>query len=155
MPGNLYHYVETNPEAVGFKVNHQPASQKIEHGYAVVERTWNNGDTLELDLPMTIHRVAADHRVRADEGRIALQRGPLVYCFEGIDNAGKASSIELSGDIALGAEFRSEMLGGIEVIRATSKKPDRSHLAIPYYAWNNRGPGEMEVWVKQDPASSQ
>jgi DUF1680 family protein len=155
MPGTLYHYAESNPDAVGFKVNHKAASLKIDHGYATVEGTWNNGDTIELDLPMTVHRVAADHRVRADEGRIALQRGPLVYCFEGIDNAGTAASIELPADIALEAEFRSEMLGGIEVVRAASKKTDRSYLAIPYYAWNNRGPGEMEVWVRQDQASSQ
>ena len=137
-------------------------------GYLRVRRTWRAGDRVELELTMTAERVSADPRVRADYGKVALQRGPLVYCLEEKDNGPGLHALSLPAAAALEATARPDMLGGVTVITARGKagtvdggaglyaagaaRPplrDRDLLFIPYYAWANRGPGEMRVWVKE------
>jgi DUF1680 family protein len=94
---------------------------------------------------MPIHRVLANDGVEADRRRVALERGPLVYCTEGIDNGGRARTLVLPADVTLVAEHRKELLGGVTVIRA---KDSPGITAIPYYAWSNRGDGEMCLWLQ-------
>jgi hypothetical protein len=99
------------------------------------------GDAYEL--PMPVQRVLCHQQVAANRGRVALERGPLVYCVEGVDN-GRLADLLLPDDAALTAEHQPDLLGGVTVIRGEGKRP---FLAIPYYAWANRGAGEMAVWL--------
>jgi DUF1680 family protein len=83
--------------------------------------------------------------VKDDAGRAALQRGPLVYAVEAVDNGGTALDLVVPRAAALRARFRADLLNGVEVITGAGSRP---FTAIPYYAWNNRGQGEMAVWIR-------
>ena len=106
---------------------------------------WHKGDTLVLDMPMPVRRVLANDKVADDRGMAAIQRGPIIYALEGVDNGGSLKDIKLPLNTPLSSEFRADLLGGIQVV--TGVVGGRTVTAIPYYAWNNRGEGEMEVWV--------
>ena len=121
----------------------------ISKGYAQLKRQWRSGDMINLELPMAIRRLEAHPKVQADIGRVAIQRGPLVYCFEAVDNGGTAKDIVLAADPKLTAEHRKDLLGGVTVITGVTKD-GRKITAVPYYAWDHRQPGEMAVWVLQD-----
>lgn len=141
-------------------------------GYVHHRRTWSTGDKLSLDLDMTPRRVSAHPSVAADRGRVALQRGPIVYCVEDADNAGHARQRVLPPTSELKVEHRADLLGGVDVIRAEaldtaedSRGGDDAPLyayqpqwpaveltAIPYYAWCNRGAGGMVVWLPESAA---
>jgi DUF1680 family protein len=90
---------------------------------------------------MPVRRVVAHSAVEENVGKVALQRGPLVFAFEGIDNRGRVSDLVLPGDAMVTAEFRPELLGGVVTIETSVG------VAIPYFAWANRGAGEMAVWL--------
>ncbi|MDR0608486.1 MAG: glycoside hydrolase family 127 protein, partial [Planctomycetaceae bacterium] len=103
---------------------------------------------IPYELPMKPHRIIAHPKVVADNGRVAIQRGPLVYCFEQVDNEVPVLKINLARDPEFKEEFRKDLLGGIVVLKC--KNADGRELtAIPYYAWDHRQPGAMAVWVKQ------
>jgi len=131
----------------------------MDKGYARIKRAWTKGDTIELYLPMPIRRVKAHDAVADDAGKIALQRGPIVFCAEGEDNGGKVLDFVLSDHARLEAEFRPDLMKGVIVLKgkmlAVNKaaagkivsQNERDFLAIPYYAWANRGDGEMTVWL--------
>jgi uncharacterized protein len=122
-------------------VNGKSVPAAASGGYFRVTRQWQKGDVITLIFPMPIERVLANPGVTEDKNRAAIQRGPLVYCLEAVDNGGKVSEIKLPLDLRLAHEFRSDLLGGVEIIRGNGV------TAIPYFAWNNRGKGEMEVWI--------
>ncbi len=147
VPGDLYRYTEKEVPPFTLLLNGKTVPPAIQKGYAVFRRTWRSGDTIELNLPMPIHRVVANEGVTADRGRVALERGPLVYCVEGIDNGGKARTLVLPADVELVAEHRKDLLGGVTVLRAISRTAS-SFTAVPYYAWSNRGDGEMCIWLQ-------
>lgn len=142
-------------------VNGKPCRYYEENGYAVVEGKWENGDVVRLDFPLTVRRVQAREEVEDDRGKVALQRGPLVYCLEGSDQADSVVFNKyLRRAVEPEAEHRPDMLGGIMVLRmqlqrvadaaATDKQEQTVEgTAIPYYIWNNRGPGQMEVWIPE------
>jgi uncharacterized protein len=132
-----------------------------EKGYIRVARAWKRGDVVRLRLPMPVEHVHADPRVAADVGRVALQRGPVVYCLEGVDNGSHVRNVCLPRDAVLTATFDKSLLGGVAVIRgdalAVSKeggkltsRPVRLQ-AVPYSTWDNRQPGEMIVWIAEEP----
>jgi uncharacterized protein len=121
----------------------------MDKGYALVRQQWQSGDVLELTLPMPVERIEANPRVTADVGRVAIARGPLVYCFEAVDNGGHVKDIVLARDAKLTAEFRKDLLGGMTVVRGVAAD-GREVMAVPYYAWDHRAPGEMAVWVRQE-----
>jgi uncharacterized protein len=106
---------------------------------------WKHQDYVTIEMPMPIRRVLANDRVTEDSGKAAIQRGPILYAFEGLDNGGSLKDLQIPLDTKLTSAFRSDLLGGVQVV--TGKVGDRTVTAIPYYAWNNRGKGEMEVWV--------
>jgi DUF1680 family protein len=103
---------------------------------------------IRLTLPMPARRIVAHAGVKEDEGKVALQRGPLVYAIEAIDNGGRALDLVIPRAAALRARFRAELLNRVEVMGGEGSRP---FVAIPYYAWNNRGAGEMAVWIKEKP----
>jgi len=159
VPSDLYRFADKSGEEATLRVNGQPMPLRLEKGYAKVARNWKAGDVVELGLPMPIRRVAATPSVEADEGRVALQRGPLVYTAEWPDNPnGRVRNLLLADEARLATAFRSDLLNGVQVIsgRAVALANDaagkvtrreQDFMAIPYYAWANRGPGEMLVWL--------
>ena len=126
------------------KVNGQIEEGKKEKGYVVIDRLWAAGDVMELNMNMTVKVVAADPRVKANAGKRALQRGPLVYCMEETDNPG-FDQLGLSSATTYTTAFEKELLGGVVTITALEGK-ERIKF-IPYYAWDNRDAGKMKVWV--------
>jgi DUF1680 family protein len=135
-------------------------------GYARIERVWKPDDRLELFLPMPVERIEANPAVAADAGRVALQRGPLVYCLEAADNGAQLDDLILPRDAKLAAKFDTELLGGTTAISGRARRIDRSgwknalyrparsrtkaarFKAVPYCVWNNRKAGEMLVWIR-------
>jgi DUF1680 family protein len=125
-------------------------------------RVWKAGDVIELELDMPVERVHADPRVKADVGRVALQRGPVVYCLEGVDNGGRPRSFVLPRKSKLSATFEKGLLGGVVVVRGEALQVSRgkggklttrpvTFQAVPYSTWDNRAPGQMIVWLPERP----
>ncbi|HOW64823.1 MAG TPA: glycoside hydrolase family 127 protein [Candidatus Paceibacterota bacterium] len=161
-----------NPEV---RINGTPeASLDSVGGYARLRRRWQRGDVVELALPMPVQRLKAHPKVKANVGRVALQRGPLVYCFEGADNGGHVRNLVISPEAPLRVQHRPELLGGVTVIQGPALAlhrvpwPDRLYLAsesvpgatqieftaIPYFLNANRQPGEMQVWMAETPSQA-
>jgi DUF1680 family protein len=158
VPSGLYHFSSTGESKVVLTINGVAADYAIDKGYARIERTWKQNDVVELMLPMNIQTVEASEKIKEDIGKVALQRGPLVYCAEGVDNNGKASNIIMPPGTRFTTVFAPAVLNGVVLLQAdvpvvtineaaqsiaTTKK---SITAIPYYAWANRGKSEMMVW---------
>ena len=142
-------YVQTEPSSVmevsvavnGQAVNGIPGKD----GYLAIGRDWRAGDTVELNLPMPVKRIRAHEKVEADKGRLAVERGPIVYCAEGCDNDGKAFDAVLPAD----ATFVEEPLqiGGQ---RFVALKASNGLKLVPYCIWGNREPGnELQVWFRE------
>jgi len=159
VPGDLYRYVASTPEEIVVKVNGKAVAYTTREGYAVISRQWKKGDKVEYTLPMNIHRVEANEKVKDDRGKIAIERGPVVYCLEGIDNNNNLNTIILPDNAPLSVKFQPAKLNGINEISGeaivleiatdglsvqTKKQP---FTAIPYYAWSNRGINQMKVWL--------
>lgn len=157
MPSNLYTFANAGSEKVKITINGKPVDYKIEHGYAVLKKTWKKGDVVEVNLPMEVKQVVANENVKDDLGKVALQRGPLMYCAEWPDNNGLTSNIIVPGQSQFTSEYRSDLLQGVTVLKGdvqaitvdgnngvTTQR--QSLVAIPYYAWAHRGKGEMTIW---------
>jgi DUF1680 family protein len=147
VPSDLYHFLDRESTAPQLMVNGEAVTPALEKGYAVLRRVWRAGDVVELTLPMPVRRVMCNEAVEANRGRVALMRGPLVYCVEGVDNGGSVADLSLGDNAVLSVEHRPELLNGVTVIRGEGARP---LTAIPYYAWSHRGAGEMAVWLRQE-----
>jgi DUF1680 family protein len=145
-PGGLFRFLDEVKEKPSLKVNGKAVAVVLERGFARVSRDWKKGDTIDLVLPMPVRRVVADDAVKDDAGKVAFERGPLVYCAEGADNGGCVLDLVLPDSRAFDAEFRGDLLGGVVVIKG-QRPPAHELVMIPYYAWAHRGPGEMAVWL--------
>ena len=160
MPGGLYHFADTAAEAYSLLVNGEVPETFMDNGYVTVTRDWESGDRVELYLPMPVRTVIADERIREDSGRYAIQKGPLMFCAEWPDNdEGKVFGLMLDARPVFTSEFVPGLLNGTEVISASGYEADAgadsevkvykktSVTLIPYHLWNNRGKGEMRVWI--------
>jgi uncharacterized protein len=166
VPSDLYRYAGASSPLVTLKVNGRPVQITLDKGYAVIDRVWRPGSTIELNLPMPVRRVIANDQVAADRGRVALERGPILYALEAPDNPdGKVRNLVLSRDSKLTAEFKPAVLKGVEVIEGSATalsydehgnvlKKQQPFTAIPYYAWANRGRGQMIVWIPETEAGA-
>jgi DUF1680 family protein len=164
MPGGLYRYMTPQAPAVGLRINGQESLVDLDRGFARLNRRWQAGDVVELDLPMPVRRVLADERVIDNRGMVALERGPLVYCAEGRDNDGHVMNLLIPDPTDLSAEYRADLLGGVCVITGKvlrlERGPDQDSVlrgehelvAVPYYSWANRGENRMSVWLARDAA---
>ena len=134
----------------------------------LLERTWKNGDEISLEMDMPVQLLEADPRVREDIGKVAVTRGPVVYCLEEVDNGDQLQEIYLKEEPEFQEEYQPDLLKGVVTIRAKGKRVSREGWEknglyrvytgkkfedadlkfIPYYAWTNRTPGEMTVWVR-------
>lgn len=165
VPGGLYRFVDAEPSEP-VTLDGRSLAGSLDKGFAKVERTWKDGETVTLQLPMPVRRVVADERVQADRGAVALQRGPLVYCVEWVDQAdGHALHYVLGDREPIRVEPRPDLLGGLDTLVAparTVKRTDEGGVsdepaqltAIPYYAWAHRGAGEMAVWIARELAAA-
>lgn len=162
VPGDLYHFAgnSTGVQPI-LTVNGEKVPYEINKGYAVIRRTWKKNDIIQLDLPMDIKRVAANDKVKDDSGMVALQKGPMIYCAEWADNDGRTANLILPGNAGLTAVFQPELLHGIMTLQGTGRAViidasgqevstrDQKITVIPYYAWANRGKGEMNIWFPE------
>jgi hypothetical protein len=154
--------MDESGEKATLKLNGEPVALAVDKGYVTFDRAWKQGDTIELNLPMPIRRVTANDKVEADRNRVAIERGPIVFCAEWPDNNGKTHGLILPDNTKLTSGFRKDMLGGIEVIQGKAlaaipgeasqpaSKSDHALVMIPYYAWAHRGKGEMDVWLARN-----
>ena len=160
IPSNLYQFQNNSTAKTIIKVNGQIIDYTIEHGYAVISKTWKKDDVVEVALPMDVRRVVANENLKDDIGKVALQRGPIMYCAEWVDNNGSTSNIIIPGNINFSNEFKPDMLNGITILKSVAPKVvienealfstiQQPFTAIPYYAWANRGKGEMMLWFPQ------
>ena len=149
-------------------VNGEVVKQSLEKGYVMLSRTWKSGDIVELFLDMPVVMLEANPAVREDAGKVAVSRGPVVYCLEEADNGGNLHRVYLPENAGFDVKFDSELLGGVVVVRANAKYledsgweedvlykavsgkvfVDKEVTFIPYYSWTNRKAGEMVVWVR-------
>lgn len=161
IPGALYHYSDQSSEKVTLAVNGNSVPLKIDKGYVSIKRSWKAGDVIDLRLPMPVRRVKANDQVLADRGRVAIQRGPIVFAAEWVDNPGnKVRNLMLQPAAQLTPEFKPELLNGVMVVKGRAfamaydangkvTRTDQEFTAIPYYAWANRGRGQMLVWIPE------
>ncbi len=151
---DLYAYT-TPAEKYTLKVNGSTVKPAEGDGYATIVRTWKPDDVIELELPMEVRRVKANDQVEDDRGMLAMERGPIVYCLEGIDQPDSVVFNKfIPADAKIGATFDANLLKGVMVLSGTAKEvaqdgsiKDVLFKAVPYSTWNNRGAGQMEVWV--------
>jgi DUF1680 family protein len=163
VPSDLYRFDDGIEEPVRLTVAGAPVPMTIEHGYVPITRRWEAGDVIDLVLPMPVRRIVANERVAADRGRVALQRGPIVYAAEWPDNpGGRVRNLVIPPGTKLSSELRPNLLKGVQVItgRALAVVDDgkggrttraQAFTAIPYATWANRGRGEMIVWLATAP----
>ena len=160
MPGDLYTFEDKTPTSITVQLNGKKLEYTIDKGYAVITQTWKKGDKIELNFPMEVEKVLANGKVEDDKGRFAFQKGPLVYCLEGPDNLDKSvQNIVVSENADVKESYDKDLLNGVLVLSAsgssTRRQVDSDALlktqqevkAIPYYSWNNRGAGDMMVWI--------
>jgi DUF1680 family protein len=151
------------------RVNGETVDSAVERGYLRIRRTWRDGDEVVLEMAMPVQRIYADPNVVADRGRVALQRGPVLFCLEEVDDGPTLDSILLPRDAPIAASFEADLLGGVVTLRATGSREgsdtaDGSHpaystdapalrdftiTAVPYFAWGNRTSGDMQVWIRE------
>jgi len=161
IPSDLYSFENTSDKKTIITVNGKEVQYKVENGYAILNRTWKKNDVVEIKLPMEVQRVVANKKVISDIGKVALQRGPIIFCAEWIDNNGKAANLVMPAGTEFQATYNPRLLNGIEVLKANvpaviiDNKGEAIHtekqnfMAIPYYAWANRGKGEMMLWFPE------
>ena len=160
MPGGLYKFEDQNNDTVSILINGKPAIISWKDGYAVIKRKWNTGDKVELDIPMPVRKIIADERIADDRDKMAIQRGPMIYCAEWPDNnSGNILNLMVQRDAHFTTEYLPSLLNGTQVLRTSGFQTKRTLdglvdtlkkepvTMIPYALWNNRGPGQMEVWL--------
>lgn len=152
------------------EVNGSPLSLIPSRGYVHIQRRWAAGDQVRLNLDMPVERMVANPHVRQDAGCIALQRGPVVYCLEEVDNGDQLANIAIPRNATLTPGFDAALCGGVGVISGQAERTEPANWsndlyqpqsilnyspstftfkAIPYCFWANREPGEMRVWIRE------
>jgi DUF1680 family protein len=168
VPGNLYYDADSTVlKPVTVYLNGKPVKYQLEKGYAVLQRTWKAGDQISLEFPMEVQKILANSEVKSDVHRFALERGPIMYCLEGPDNKdATVQNIVVDKNAAVNAVYKPGMLNGVTILEmqgaSSSRQLNSDQLinttqavtAIPYYAWANRGPGEMTVWIPYEASAA-
>lgn len=163
LPSALYAYDDPTPATWSVRVNGEGFSGQPVQGFAAITREWKDGDTVALELPMPVRRVAGNPKIAATRDQVALERGPVVYAFEGVDNDGVVFDVVLPPAVRATPEHQEALLGGVTVLKlAGAQRAFRSDAgevatkpasltAIPYAVWANRGLSPMTVWVARTP----
>jgi DUF1680 family protein len=164
IPGDLYRYSENSDEVFRITVNGKSVKPEVISGYVSLKRKWIKGDLVEIEFPMPVRKVLANEKVKEDGGKIAFQRGPVVYCAEWPDNPpDDVLNLVVQRNAEITAEYIPSLLDGTEIVKTEgfiTKKlagdgpagMERTQITlIPYALWNNRGPGQMRVWLPVTP----
>ena len=158
-PGDTYRFLDNSVKKWTLTLNGLTIPYKVTNGYAVINKEWEKGDIVSLSLPIETKKVIAIDSISEDRNKISLQRGPLMYCFEHPDNDGMVNNIYIPDNIQFSNNFENNLLGGIMKLEAdaptikisedglTVKTENKRIAAIPYFAWANRGVGQMQVWM--------
>lgn len=157
-PGGLYAYNDDAGQSYWVSVNGERVDGKLENGYLAVSRAWKKGDVVSVHFDMTPRTVRADSHVAADRGRVAVERGPLVYCAEWPDNSFDLFHFVLDKNPQFTLTDKPQLLGGIKQLATTGsvlsyddsgklRSRETTLTLIPYYSWCHRSPGKMEVWI--------
>jgi DUF1680 family protein len=167
VPGDLYSGVIKSKKSATIIINGKPVKFEMQKGYVVLDRLWSRGDKVILDLPMEILRLQSNERVGENKNKFSFQRGPLMYCIEGPDNKDSSVlNIVVKKDEPVHAIYKSSLLNGIMTLQMKGSstrrqlnsdeliKTEQDVVAIPYYAWANRGPAEMEVWIPYEESAA-
>ncbi len=165
VPGTLYSYSDKKTLGYTIKVNGKAVDSKTDKGYFCINRKWKKGDVVEVHFDMEPRTVKANSMVEADRGRVAVERGPLVYCAEWPDNDFSVLSVIMNRKPTFSVENKPELLYGINEIKTNAQilsydndgrivAKDVKLTMIPYYAWAHRGSGEMSVWLPNELTSS-
>ena len=152
LPGELYRYLEAAGDSPSLRVDGTEMPLELDAGYATISRSWAGTTRIKLKLPLPILRAIANDEVADLQGKVALERGPLVYALESADNDSPVLQLALPDSSHLKAEHQPEMLGGLTTIRGKALEKDGAAVefsAIPYYAWGHRGEGQMTVWLNR------
>jgi DUF1680 family protein len=157
LPGDLYGFLPGEKERsteFAVKINGKQIDQPLlVKGYAVIDRSWEKGDFVELSLPMEVKYVTGNSKIEDAREKVVITRGPLVYCLEEADNPAYFAENNEPYLLPKGfeAKYHKELLGGVVTLKghaALLKAEDQIDItAIPYYAWSNRGQGQMKVWL--------
>ena len=160
VPGDLYTYSDQTSKKMVILLNGKPTKYRMERGFAIIQRVWKKGDQISLNFDMEVKKVISNEKVKANKNRFALEMGPIVYCLEGPDNVDNlVMNILVDKNVTVSQEFKPELLNGIMVLKMQGKsykevenntalaETSQEVTAIPYFAWANRGPSEMQVWV--------
>ena len=161
LPSDLYSYADSQKPAYQVSVNGQTVESDVNDGYLSIARKWKKGDVVEVHFDMIPRIVKANPKVEADHGRVAVERGPIVYCAEWPDNRFNVHSILLNQHPQFKVTDKPELLYGIRQITTDAQAlsydkagklvtKDVELTLIPYYAWAHRGEGDMEVWLPID-----
>jgi DUF1680 family protein len=148
LPSDLYRYEKPALPEWSIKVNGQPLNvDKIEQGYAVIQRTWKEGDKVELSLPMTPHRVRANEKIPFLKNQVAFERGPIVFAFEGLDQPADSAWRKWTATekAVIKAVYQPELLTGVMTLEIT--EGSQKMRGIPYAYWANRTMTPMRVWL--------
>lgn len=161
VPSDLYTYSDGKRPGYSVKVNGEEVTSALEQGYFTIERKWKKGDRVELQLDMEVRTVKANGKVEADRGRMAVERGPIVYCAEWPDNSFNVLSLLMNQHPQFEVVERPDLLYGLNQIKTPVQTleydeqgrlvvKDQELTLIPYYAWAHRGPGNMAVWLPSE-----
>lgn len=165
VPGDLYSYTDNYTPAYSVKVNDVPVNGDLQSGYLVVDRKWKKGDLVEISFDMPVRTVKSHPQVKDNKGRLAVERGPLVYCAEWPDNDFNIHTLLLNRKPEFTLKENEDMLGGITTISTpvqtlrydndgNLKTDSKTLTLIPYYSWAHRGEGNMSVWLPYEVSSS-
>ena len=147
MDGDLYKYTDNQTPSIHLTVNGESVEPVLENGYISLEkRNWQQNDKINISFEMPVRKVASHDLVVANKGKVALERGPIVYCAEEVDNPKGVLNTLVPADEEFTYSFEKGLLGGLGKIESPTL------TAIPYYAWAHRGNGEMAVWINETPA---
>ncbi len=152
VPSELYTSLDEATAAAQLLVDGEASPLQMEAGYATIARRWQGRTQITLRLPMPARRMVAHPAVENLRGKVALERGPLVYALESADNPGRVLELALADESHIIAEERADLLGGITTLRGQAQDAQRQPVAftaIPYYAWGHRGDGQMTTWLKR------
>ena len=161
VPSNLYEYTDGKRLGYSISVNGEKVEGELQNGYFCIDRKWKKGDEVRVHFDMEPRTVKANYKVEADRGRIAIERGPIVYCAEWPDNDFDVLSIVMNRDPKFELVERPDLLCGINQLKTDAQVlsyDDNGRLVaedvkltlIPYYAWCHRGSGSMAVWLPQE-----
>ena len=161
VPSDLYTFCDNVRPKYSVKVNGEEVKSELEQGYFTIDRKWKKGDQVEVHFDMDVRTVRANNKVEADRGRIAIERGPIVYCAEWPDNDFNVLNTLVNRTPKFEVVSKSDLLYGIDQIKTqaqTLEYDDQGRLTvkdhtltlIPYYAWCHRGSGNMAVWLPNE-----